>query len=116
MEGKIKMTESNVSKIQISRNNEKETSDKASTGAFSRWLQTDDKRLRIVVYPVGYEADHVCYDGHSFYVVEGCIKIELEEGISEWQQGDAFIIPDNVQHRIFNPFNSDARVVVVDNG
>lgn len=72
--------------------------------------------MRIVVYPVGYEADHVCHGGHSFYVIEGSIKIELGKEILEWQQGDAFIIPDNMEHRVFNPFHSDAKVVVTDNG
>ena len=105
-----------LSKVQVSRKNEEFTPDKASTGALSRWLETDNKRLRVVVYPSGYEADHVCYDGHSFYVVSGSIKIEFGEEIAEWNKGDAFIIPDDVPHRVFNPFDADAKVIVVDNG
>ncbi|WP_240375642.1 cupin domain-containing protein [Bacillus piscicola] len=109
------MAETNLTKVHISRGDEKATPDKASTGALSRWLETDKQRLRVVTYPTGYEADHVCYDGHSFYITEGSIKMEVGEEVVEWKEGDAFIIPDDVPHRVFNPFASDAKVIVVDN-
>lgn len=105
----------NLAKLKISRGIEEATPDKASAGAFSRWLETEKQRLRVLTYPSDYEADHVCYDGHAFYVVEGSLKIELGKEISEWGKGDAFIIPDGVPHRVLNPFESDASVVVVDN-
>lgn len=110
------MTRSNLSKLYISRSDDRITDDQASVGAYSRWLETDNKRLRIVTYPKDYKADHVCYDGHSFYIIEGRIQIELGEETVEWKTGDAFIIPDNVPHRVFNPFYSDAKVVVSDYG
>ncbi|HLR70071.1 MAG TPA: cupin domain-containing protein [Pseudogracilibacillus sp.] len=106
----------NLAKVHISRNAEEFTPDKASTGALSRWLETDGKRLRVVIYPSGYEADHTCYDGHSFYVVDGSITIKLGEEIAEWNEGDAFIIPDEVPHQVINPNEKDAKVIVVDNG
>lgn len=109
------MSQTNLSKVHISREDAEVTPDKASTGAFSRWLETDKQRLRVVVYPTGYEADHTCYDGHTFYVASGNIKIRLGEEVSEWREGDAFIIPDEVPHRVFNPFGDDAKVIVVDN-
>lgn len=110
------MKKSNRKKLRISKNNDKLSPDKASVGAYSRWLETDGKRLRIVTYPKNYEADHVCYEGHSFYVVEGVIKIAFGEEIIEWQANDAFIIPNNIPHRVFNPYRIDAKVVVSDNG
>ncbi|VEF47534.1 Uncharacterized conserved protein, contains double-stranded beta-helix domain [Bacillus freudenreichii] len=110
------MANSNLSKVKIAKREEEFTPDKASTGAFSKWLETDKQRLRLVKYPSGYEADHVCYDGHAFYIVSGSIKIEMGEELAEWQAGDAFIIPDEVPHRVVNPFDDDAQVVVVDHG
>lgn len=110
------MSGTNLSKVQVARKGEEFTADKASTGALSKWLETDKQRLRVVLYPVGYEADHVCYDGHAFYVVSGSIKIEMGEEVTEWEAGDAFIIPDEVPHRVINPFDEDAQVVVVDHG
>ena len=110
------MSQSNLNKVKISRNGEKTYADRASAGAYSRWLEVDGKRQRIVTYPSGYEADHTCYTGHSFYIIKGSIKIALGEEITEWQENDAFIIPDNVPHRLFNSFDVDAIVVVTDNG
>ena len=110
------MSNTNLSKVKVSKKDETFTADKASTGAFSRWLETDKQRLRVVKYPTGYEADHVCYEGHAFYVTEGSIKIEMGEEVAEWETGDAFIIPDDVPHRVFNPYDDDATVVVVDHG
>ncbi|MGM8212021.1 cupin domain-containing protein [Virgibacillus sp. W0430] len=105
----------NRSKVHMSRNDAPFTPDNASTGALSRWLETDQQRLRIVVYPVDYVADHTCYDGHAFYIAEGAIRINLGEEITEMKEGDAFIIPDEVPHQVFNPFTKDAKVIVVDN-
>jgi len=72
--------------------------------------------MRVVTYPKGYRADHICYDGHSFYMIEGKIIIDIGDEILTFEHGDAFIIPDNLQHRISNNFGLDAKVVVVDNG
>jgi len=110
------MKQSNQEKLRISKSNDQPIPDKASTGAYSRWIETDRKRQRIITYPKNYEADHICYDGHSFYVIEGNIQVVLGEEITEWQENDAFIIPDSVPHRVFNPFAMDAKVVVTDNG
>jgi|SRR5699024_652599 len=107
---------SSKEKLRLSKKDDKSYPDKSSTGAYSRWLEIDEKRLRIITYPRGYEADHVCYDGHSFYVIYGNIKIELESEITEWHSGDAFIIPDGVPHRLFNLSEEDANIVVADKG
>jgi len=104
----------NQEQLEISRKSDEPSPDKASKGAYSRRLELDGKRLRIVTYPKGYEADHVCYDGHSFYVIDGSVKIELGDEITEWDSGDAFIIPDGVPHRLINPFKEDAQVAVAD--
>lgn len=100
--------------IIASKKNEDFLPDAASKGAFSRWLESEKIRLRVVVYPSGYEADHVCYQGHAFYVVSGHIKIKHDEEITEWSEGDAFIIPDEIPHVVFNPNDEEAKVIVVD--
>lgn len=102
------------SKLIVRKDADNYTPDAVSKGAESKWLENDGTRMRVVVYPSGYEADHVCYDGHSFYVAAGTIKIKLGEEITEWNEGDAFIIPDDVPHVVFNPNQKDAKVVVVD--
>src|SRR5699024_3936004 len=108
----ISLLESNLEKLYISKKEEVSQPDQASTGAYSRWLEGDGKRQRMVTYPKGYEADHICYAGHSFCMIEGEIKIMLGDEVTEWKEGDAFIIPDKVPHRVFNPFELDAKVVV----
>lgn len=105
-----------LDKIVVSKHTEASTPDKASTGALSRWLETDKQRLRVVTYPVGYKADHTCYDGHAFYIVEGKINIHIGDELTEWTEGDAFIIPDEVPHLVENRFDKDALVIVVDHG
>lgn len=99
----------------ISRNNERPTPDEASKGAMSRWLQTEDVRMRVLTYPPQHDGDHVCYKGHSIYVVAGTYKMEIDDTVFEWQEGDAFIIPDSVPHRSFNPGEKEAKIVIVDN-
>lgn len=89
--------------------------DGASNGTLSRWLQNDSIRMRIVTLPSGYEGDHTCYKGHSIYTICGFYKMELEDSVSEWKEGDAFIIPDGVPHRLFNPNSSEAKVIIFDN-
>lgn len=106
----------NMEKIQSSKKDIKAIPDRVSKGALSRWLETDKQRLRVVTYPSGYEADHICFDGHAFYIASGKINIKHYEQTTEWNEGDAFIIPDNVPHLIYNPFENDAKVIVVDNG
>lgn len=107
-------TTNNLSSLISSKSNEKFTLDKASTGASSRWLESDDQRMRIVKYPSGYEADHTCYEGHAFYVLSGNITIHLGEEITEWNEGDGFIIPDKIPHVVTNPYDEVAKIVVVD--
>lgn len=110
------MANQHISNIKTSKKEEVPTPDKVSAGALSKWIETDKQRLRVVTYPAGYEADHICYDGHAFYIAAGNIHIRHEDEVTEWKAGDAFIIPDTVPHLVFNPFNEDAQVVVVDHG
>jgi len=104
----------NISKLKVSKNTEDALPDKDSTGTFSRWIENEKQRLRLMTYPPNYKADHICYDGHAFYVVEGKIKIELGEEVTEWNKGDIFIIPDEIPHRVINIYNKTAKMVVVD--
>ena len=89
--------------------------DQASKGMVSRWLQHDSVRMRVGTLPAGYEADHICYKGHSIYVISGGFKMELEDSVLEWKEGDAFIIPDGVPHRLFNPSMVESKLVIFDN-
>ncbi|HLQ82812.1 MAG TPA: cupin domain-containing protein [Pseudogracilibacillus sp.] len=104
----------NRSKLKVSKNTETALPDKDSTGTFSRWIENENQRLRFMIYPPKYRADHTCYDGHAFYVVEGKINIELGEEMTEWRKGDVFIIPDKVPHRVINIYKETAQMVVVD--
>src|SRR5699024_11692685 len=103
--------QSNQEKLRSTKSNDQPSPDKACTGDYSRWIETDRKRQRIITYPKNYEADHICYDGHSFYVIEGNIQVVLGEEITEWQENDDFIIPVNVHNHVFNPFVFVAKVV-----
>ncbi len=105
-----------IDKIISSRQNQAPSPDSLSSSAFSNWLETSKQRLRVLTYPSGYEADHTCYDGHAFYIASGQIEIKHDEEVSKWSQGDAFIIPDGIPHLLINPFNEDAKVIVVDHG
>lgn len=105
----------NLSKVTVSKSTEIYLPDQASSGAVSRWLESGNMRMRIVVYPSGYEADHVCYQGHAFYVVSGSYKIKIDEIITEWNEGDAFIIPDAIPHIASNPYEEEVKVIVFDN-
>jgi len=102
--------------IEASKSTEKPTPDKLSTGAVSNWIETDKQRLRVVTYPPGYEADHTCYSGHAFYIVSGKIDIKHEDEVTKWEQGDSFIIPDEVPHVLMNPYGDNAKIIVVDHG
>lgn len=98
----------------VSKKNAVSTPDKAANGAVSRWLQNDATRMRVITFPPGHEGDHVCYKGHSIYVIEGTYKMEVGEDVVEWTAGDAFIIPDDVPHRSSNPGNTEAKIVMFD--
>lgn len=104
-----------ISKVVKSKHNAKDSPDPVAKGAFSRWLEDDNIRMRIISYPPGFKADHICYKGHAIYVISGGIKLQMGEAVTEWGEGDAFIIPDDVPHVVVNDSNRDAKVVVVDN-
>lgn len=107
--------DANSIKLLVSRNDAPYVADRAATGAVSRWLQTESVRMRIVAFPPEYEGDHVCYKGHSIYVISGSYKMELGNSVMEWREGDAFIIPDEVPHRSFNPGKNEAKIIMFDN-
>lgn len=105
----------NYAKLIVSKSDATPTPDKAANGAVSRWLQSDSVRMRVITFPPGYEGDHVCYKGHSIYVIEGTYKMDIGDDIVQWNAGDAFVIPDNVPHRSFNPNEKEAKIVMFDN-
>ncbi|MFD1929176.1 cupin domain-containing protein [Sporosarcina siberiensis] len=105
----------NSMKLLVSRGDAPSVPDRAAKGAVSRWLQTDSVRMRLITFPPGYEGDHVCYKGHSIYVISGLYKMDLGDSQLEWREGDAFIIPDDVPHRSFNPGESEAKIIMFDN-
>lgn len=110
------MTTNNyLSKIINSEHDENKTPDSAAQGALSRWLENENIRMRIMLYPSGFKSDHVCNKGHALYVISGNIKMYIGEDIAEWNEGDAFIIPDEIPHLVFNSEPEDAKVIVVDN-
>lgn len=104
-----------IDKFIISKSNASSTPDPAANGAVSRWLQHDSTRMRVITFPPGHEGDHVCYKGHSIYVISGTYKMEVGEEVANWKAGDAFIIPDGVPHRSSNPGDVEAKIVMFDN-
>lgn len=102
-------------KLLVSRVDESSVPDRTAKGAVSRWLQTESVRMRLVTFPPGYKGDQVCYKGHSIYVISGFYKMALGNTELIWQEGDAFIIPDDVPHRSFNPGKTEAKIVMFDN-
>lgn len=105
----------NLKKLMVSKNDDLYLPDRAAKGAASRWLETKSERMRVIIFPPGYEGDHVCYKGHSIYVISGVYKMDLEDTVVEWQKGDSFIIPNNVPHRSFNPSKNEAKIIMFDN-
>lgn len=73
-------------KLLISRKSDRSIPDSASKGAVSRWLQTANVRMRVLTYPPYHDGDHVCYKGHSIYVVAVSYQMEVEDSILEWQK------------------------------
>lgn len=111
----IDQPDEHAEKLLISKADATSIPDRAAKGAVSRWLQTESVRMRIITFPPGYEGDHVCYKGHSIYVIAGLYKMELGNTELEWREGDAFIIPDDVPHRSFNPGETEAKIIMFDN-
>ncbi len=58
-------------------------------------------RVRIVVYPPGYLADHWCEKGHVVYVLEGAFTSELKDGRKyELTPGMCYLVADGAEpHR-----------------
>lgn len=104
-----------IEKLIVSKSGAPFVPDKASKGSVSRWLQDDSVRMRVITFPPGHEGDHICYKGHSIYVIAGNYKMELGDTIVNWEAGDAFIIPDGVPHRSSNPGDTEAQIVMYDN-
>lgn len=102
-------------KLLINKNNEPFSSDSAANGATSRWLQTETERMRIIKFPANYHGDHVCYKGHSIYVISGCYEMKVGDTVLEWQEGDAFIIPDGIPHRSKNSGKAEVKIIMFDN-
>jgi quercetin dioxygenase-like cupin family protein len=103
-----------LQKLKISRAHEPSLPDKVSAGAVSRWLETDEVRMRVITFPPGHVGDHYCYKGHAIYVISGRYEMEVGDETVEWQAGDAFIIPDGVSHRSKNPHPQAAQIVMFD--
>ena len=110
----IEKQDKNIQKLLISTKESASLPDKASKGAYSKWLENDIGRMRILTFPPGYEGDHICYKGHSIYVISGKYRMYLGESVIEWEEGDSFIIPNGVPHRSTNPGIHEVRIVMFD--
>ncbi len=91
------------------------TASNGRTGkAISREIDRGDIRLRLVEYSPGYESDHWCAKGHVVWVLEGDLRIELEDGKNfNLKGGMSFVVGDNVAaHKAFS--DSGAEVIIVD--
>ena len=67
--------------------------------SFSKTIQFDGLRLRIVEYSMGYLADHWCKLGHIVHCLEG-------EFISELENGEKFILTKGMTYIVSNDLSS----------
>ena len=76
------------------------TEQKGETGAsFSKTIQFDGLRVRIVEYSKGYLADHWCKLGHIIHCLEG-------EFICEHENGEMFILTKGMSYIVTNELSS----------
>jgi len=108
------MEDNFLTKLKISRNEDSFLPDAAAKGAQSRWLQTDSARLRVLSLPPGFEGDHVCYKGHSIYMISGECILEIGDLQVTWKEGDAYIIPNQIPHRLINSGTVRTEMVIFD--
>ncbi len=69
--------------------------------SYSRTLQLEGLRVRMVEYSKGYLADHWCQKGHIVHCLEGEFVSEMENG-DEFRvtRGMSYIVSDNLSsHR-----------------
>ena len=80
------------------------TQHKGDTGtAFSKTLQLDGLRVRIVECSKGYIADHWCRKGHIVHCLEGAFVTELENG-------DRFILPKGRTYIVSDELSSHGSI------
>ena len=73
------------------------------------------KRVRILELPEGFDEENWCEKGHQGYVLKGSFTITFETG-DEFvcEEGDAFVIPDDIKHRSRGTKDGQTVVFVVD--
>lgn len=73
---------------------------KGETGiSYSRTLQYEGFRVRLIEYSAGYRADHWCKAGHLVFCLEGEFISELSDGRTfQLKPGMSYIVSDNVSH------------------
>ena len=88
---------------------------KGFTGtSFSKILQYDGLRIRVVEYSEDYIADHWCQLGHVVYCLEGKFESELENGDRFLlQQGMSYVVSDVMSsHRSIS--EKGAKLLIID--
>src|SRR5699024_3593164 len=95
--------------------NIKFTEDSAAKVAFSKWLESNHIRMRLMSYPAQFKADQTFNKGHAMYDIFGEITIIVDNDIQPWKKGDALIIPENIPHEVINNSDKEAQVIVMDN-
>ena len=92
-----------------------QTKHKGEAGfAFSKTVQLEGIRLRIVEYSEGYLADHWCKKGHIVYCIEGEFISQLQNGEKfTLKKGMTYIVSDEVSsHRSFS--KNGVKLLIID--
>ncbi|GLR10933.1 cupin [Mixta theicola] len=77
-------------------------------------FSSNNKRLRLLELPAGFDEENLCLIGHQGYVLSGSFTIIIDGQEHKCQQGDFFSIPDGIPHRSKGDENSITTVFVVD--
>lgn len=60
----------------------------------------------------GFEDPGWCVNGHTGYVLEGTLRLALDDGVLEASAGQGFVLDAGTRHRASNP-GTDAVVVFI---
>jgi len=75
---------------------------------------SNNKRLRLLELPAGFNEKTECLNGHQGYVISGYFTIILGESEFRCKPGDFFSIPDGIPHRSRGDGTQKTKVFVVD--
>ncbi len=95
------------------------TTDNIDDGNQISWLVTDAQKndmepILCSIKPSGVLFDNDAYIGEHFgYVLSGKVMLELGNNTYKVSKGESFYYKANDSHKIYNPFQKEARLIMV---